>query len=43
MIDPAISALAGTAIIAYITFVVGIMVGLELYPDQPKPPQEKTP
>ena len=29
-----------TAIIAWFTFVVGIMVGLELYPDQPKPPQE---
>ena len=32
-----------TAIIAWIAFVVGIMVGLELYPDQPKPPQEETP
>ena len=29
-----------TAIIAFVAFVVGIMVGLELYPDQPKPPQE---
>ena len=43
MIDPAISAWAGTAIIAWFTFIVGIMVGLELYPDRPKPPQEKTP
>ena len=30
-----------TAIIAWFTFVVGIMVGLELYPDQP-PQEERT-
>ena len=34
------SVMTATAIIAWFTFIVGIMVGLELYPDQPKPPQE---
>ena len=30
----------GIAFLVYIAFVVGVMFGLELYPDQPKPPQE---
>ena len=33
----------GIAILVYIAFVVGVFVGLELYPDQPKPPQEEAP
>ena len=30
----------GIAILMWLAFVIGIMIGLELHPDQPKPPQE---